>query len=260
MDIVVTELNLSVGEVAKATGVTVRTLHHYDQIGLLRPSLRSGAGYRLYGEVDLERLQEILFYRELGFKLQEIESILNHPDLDGMAHFRKQHQLLTEHIDRLTAMVAAIEHTMEVKRMGISLTPEERFEVWGDFKPEDYADEVDERWGDSQAYSQSQRRVASYTKDDWIKIKSEGADLDSRLAGAVAAGVKPDSGEAMALAEEHRQQITRHFYDCSHEMHRGLGEMFVADPRFRDRYEKIAPGLAQFFRDAISANADRAER
>jgi DNA-binding transcriptional MerR regulator len=200
-----------------------------------------------------------LFYRELGLSLQDIESILSDPEVDAMAHLRRQHQLLTERIERLTAMVAAIEHTMEVGRMGMALTPEERFEVWGDFSPEDYADEVEERWGDSQAYAQSQGRAASYTKDDWIKIKAEGADLDSRLADALRAGMKAESEAAMGLAEEHRQQITRHFYDCSYEMHRGLGEMFVADPRFRVRYEDIAPGLAEFFRGAIRANADRAE-
>jgi MerR family transcriptional regulator, thiopeptide resistance regulator len=255
-----TRVTYSVGEVARLTGVTVRTLHHHDAIGVLRPQGRSEAGYRLYDGSDLERLQQILFYRELDFPLEEIGAILSAPGLDPVDHLRRQHELLTVRIKRLEAMVAAIEYTMEVQRMGISLTPEERFEVFGDWKPEDYAEEAEQRWGGSEAYTQSQKRAADYTKEDWLRIKAEGADLDARFASAVSAGIDPDSEEAMALAEEHRQQITRNFYECSPQMHRGLAEMFVFDPRFRARYEEIAPGLAEFVAGAIRANADRAER
>jgi MerR family transcriptional regulator, thiopeptide resistance regulator len=249
----------SVGQVAEVTGVTVRALHHYDEIGLLRPSSRNEAGYRFYDDSDLERLQQILFYRELGFSLGDIAAILTAPEIKPTGHLRKQHQLLLERIKRLEAMVASIEYTMEAQRMGISLTPEERFEVFGEWSPEEHADEVEERWGNTEAYAQSQRRAASYTKEDWLKIKAEGADLDRRFASALQQGSAAASADAMDLAEEHRQQITRYFYHCSYQMHRGLADMFVSDPRFRARYEEIAPGLAEFVAGAIRANADRAE-
>jgi MerR family transcriptional regulator, thiopeptide resistance regulator len=259
MEAVNAELTYSVGEVAELTGVTVRTLHHYDEIGLLRPKRRSDAGYRLYLSSDLERLQQILFYRELGFSLPDIQSVLENPVMNTAAHLLRQHRLLKERIDRLQSMLAAVEYTMEVERMGISLTPEERFEVFGNWSPDDYADEVEERWGGSEPYVESQRRAARYRKDDWLRIKEEGTSLDERFAAALLRGLPSDSPEAMAIAEEHRQQITRHFYDCSYQIHRGLAEMFVADDRFRTRYDEIAPGLAEFVRGAILANSDRAK-
>jgi MerR family transcriptional regulator, thiopeptide resistance regulator len=253
------ELGYSVGEVADLTGVTVRALHHYDSMGLLRPSQRNEAGYRFYDPADLERLQRILFYRELGFSLANIGAILSDPKMNAAAHLRRQHKLLKDQIRRLQAMVAAVEHTMEVQKMGISLTPEERFEVFGEFSPEDYAEEAEQRWGNTDAYVQSQKRAASYSKDDWLRIKSEGSELEARFAAALRNGVVTDSKEAMQLAEEHRQQITKNFYDCSLQMHKGLAEMYVADPRFQAHYDEIAPGLAEYVREAILANARRAE-
>jgi pyrroloquinoline quinone (PQQ) biosynthesis protein C len=124
-------------------------------------------------------------------------------------------------------------------------------------QPTEYAEEAQRRWGDTEQYRESARRTASYTEQDWAQIKAAGADLDRRLAEALASGVEPDSPAAMDLAEEHRQQISRWYYDCSYEMHRGLGQMYVADPRFTERYEAIAPGLAQYLNDAIQANAER---
>jgi DNA-binding transcriptional MerR regulator len=246
-----------VGRVAELTGVTVRTLHHYDTVGLLHPSERNDAGYRFYDQRDLERLQQILLYRELGFSLAGISSILSDSEIDPTEHLRRQHRLLKERIDTLQAMVTAVEQMMEVSAMGISLTPEERFEVFGDWSPEDYEGEAEERWGDSDAYRQSQRRTSAYTKEDWLRIKAEGSALEKRFAAAMREGVGADSAAAMDLAEEHRQQIVRNFYDCSPQMHRGLGQMFVMDPRFRAHYEEIAPGLAEFVSRAILANAER---
>ncbi len=248
----------TVGQVAELANISVRTLHHYDEVGLLRPSGRSSAGYRRYSDADLERLQRILFYRELGFALDKIANILADGNAEAANHLRRQRELLVDRIKRLQEMVAAIEFEVEARQMGISLTPEERFEVFGDFRPEDYAEEVEERWGGSEAYRDSQRRTSSYTKQDWLRIRSESADLVERMAGVMRVGAAPESGDAMTLAEEHRQQITRWFYDCSYEIHRGLGDMYVADPRFAAHYERVEPGLAQFVKDAIHANADRA--
>jgi MerR family transcriptional regulator, thiopeptide resistance regulator len=250
-------VSYSVGQVAGLAGVTIRTLHHYDEIGLLSPSGRSAVGYRIYEEADLERLQRILFYRELGFALEEIATIVDDPRTDVVGHLRRQRELLTERIKRLRAMVEAIDYEMEAQTMGIRLTPEERFEVFGDFRPEDYAEEAEQRWGDTEAYRQSQRRVASYTKEDWQQIKAE-EEVRANLAAAFAAGLAPDSDEALAAAEAHRQHITRWFYDCSYDIHRGLTDMYVNDDRFRAHYDALAPGLAQFIREAAHANANRA--
>ncbi|MEH1013541.1 MerR family transcriptional regulator [Micromonospora sp. CPCC 206060] len=244
-----------VGRVAQLAGVTVRTLHHYDEIGLLSPSGRTSAGYRSYDDADLERLQQILFYRELGFSLEEIATILDDPGASPRVHLRRQHELLTARIRRLREMVEAIELAMEAKKMGIQLTPEERFEVFGDFNPDDHVEEADRRWGESEAYRQSQERVARYRKEDWLRQKAENEEWGARLAALMDSGIAPESPEAMALAEEHRQLICRWFYECSYEVHTGLADMYLADPRFTAYYEKIKPGMTAYVSAAIHANA-----
>jgi MerR family transcriptional regulator, thiopeptide resistance regulator len=249
--------SLTVGAVARMAGVTVRTLHHYDEIGLLTPSGRSEAGYRRYSDADLERLQRILFYRELGFGLDQIAEALTDGAADASAHLRRQHAMLLDRIGRLQRMASAVEKALEARSMGINLTPEERLEVFGDFNPDDYAAEVEDRWGDTDAYRESARRTASYTKADWEAIKAEGQAATEQLAAAMRAGKPADSPEAMDGAEAHRLQIDRWFYQCSREMHVALGEMYLADARFTATYEKVAPGLAQYVHDAIKANARR---
>ena len=247
----------TVGAVARLAGITVRTLHHYDEIGLLSPGARSEAGYRHYDDADLDRLQRILFYRELGFGLDDIKTVMTDGSADASAHLRRQHAMLLDRIARLRRMAAAVEKAMEARSMGINLTPEERFEVFGDFDPDEYAAEVEERWGASDAYKESRRRAASYSKADWERIKAEGKAAVDQLVAAMRAGKPADSAEAMAGAEAHRRQIDVWFYPCPTEMHVGLAEMYLADPRFSATYEKIAPGLAHFVHDAIKANAAR---
>jgi MerR family transcriptional regulator, thiopeptide resistance regulator len=252
--------NYTVGRVAALSGVTTRTLHHYDEIGLLSPSGRSAAGYRIYEEREIERLQQILFYRELGFDLKEIANIVNDPGTDALGHLRRQRRLLTERIGRLSAMVDAIDHEMEASTMDIRLTPEERLEVFGEFRPEDYDEEAEQRWGGTEPYKESQRRVSSYTKEDWQRLKAEEREIRARLGAALDAGLAPESEEAMAAVEAHRQHISRWFYECTYEIHRGLTEMYVSDERFRSHYDTQTPGLAAFIREAALANADRAEK
>jgi DNA-binding transcriptional MerR regulator len=248
-------MNYTVGRVAEIAGVTVRTLHHYDEIGLLAPSDRSSAGYRRYDEADLERLQQILLYRELGFTLEEITAILDDPEVEARAHLRRQHGLLKDRIARLQEMVTAVEYMLEARKVGINLTPEEKFEVFGNFDPDTYNDEVEQRWGGTDAYAESARRTARYTKDDWQRVKQEWDGLMIRWVAALDGGVPAESQEGMDLAEEHRQQITRFFYECSLEIHIGLAEMYLADERFTKYYEDQRPGLAQYTHDAIMANA-----
>jgi DNA-binding transcriptional MerR regulator len=251
-------MSYSIGQVAGLAGVTVRTLHHYDEIGLLSPGDRSNAGYRRYDDTDLERLQRIMFYRELGFALDAIAAMLDDPDADPHQHLRRQHDMLTGRLERLRQMIEAVEKAMEARKMGISLTPQERFEVFGGDDPGRYAEEVDQRWGETDAYKQSARRTKSYTKDDWLTIKAEAASIQQAWADALVRGDAPDSEAAMDVAEQHRQHIGRWFYDCSYAMHQNLGDMYIADPRFTETYESVAEGLAQYVRDAIAANATRA--
>ncbi|MEV0172599.1 MerR family transcriptional regulator [Streptomyces sp. NPDC050803] len=253
-------MSYSVGQVAGFAGVTVRTLHHYDDIGLLVPSERSRAGHRRYSDADLDRLQQILFYRELGFPLDEVAALLDDQaagKADPRAYLRRQHELLTARIEKLQKMAAAVEHAMEARRMGINLTPEERFEVFGDKDPEQYAEEAEQRWGGTEAYAESQRRAATYTKDDWKRMQAEVASWGERYDALMAAGVPPTGEAAMDMAEEHRQHICRWFYECPYEMHRCLGEMYVSDERFKAFYDSMRPGLAEHLRDAIEANAAR---
>lgn len=248
---------MNVGEVAALAGITVRTLHHYDRIGLLQPSGRTSAGYRQYAPADLDRLHQVLLYRELGFPLEEVAALLDDPSADPAEHLRRQHRLLRDRLERTSAMVAAVEKEMEARDMGIALTPEERFEVFGEHDPERYEAEVRERWGETDAYAESKRRTAAYAKEDWLRILAEGEDLEARFAAALAAGVPAGSERAMDLAEEHRQQISRNFYDCPPEMHAGLGRMYVEDERFTAHYEQRAAGLAQYVSTAVQANAAR---
>ncbi|MGA4840428.1 MerR family transcriptional regulator [Streptomyces sp. G45] len=250
-------MSYSVGQVARLAKVTVRALHHYDEIGLLEPSERSHAGHRRYSDTDLDRLQQIRFYRELGFPLEEIAVLLDDPAADPREHLRRQHGLLTERITKLQEMAAAVQTAMEARRMGIDLTPEEKFEVFGDFDPDQYEEEARRRWGDTEAYAESRRRTAAYTKDDWQRISTAMDALHARMADLLDAGAPAASPEAMDVAEEHRLLITGSSYDCSHEMHACLGDMYVADPRFTATYEAIRPGLAVYLRDAIAANAAR---
>ncbi|MEU8549693.1 MerR family transcriptional regulator [Streptomyces roseoverticillatus] len=250
-------MSYSVGQVAAFAGVTVRTLHHYDEIGLLSPGGRSHAGHRRYDDADLDRLQQILFYRELGFPLDEVAVLLDDPGADPVEHLRRQHDLLSERIEQLQRMATAVEHAMEAKKMGIKLTPEEKFEVFGDFDPDEHAEEVEQRWGDTEGYKESQRRSASYTKEDWQRIQDETNGLNARVAALMGTGAAADSPEAMDLAEEHRQQIVRFYYDCTYEIHTCIAEMYVTDERFAAYYDAIRPGMGTYLRDAIRANAAR---
>jgi len=246
----------TVGQVSRLVGVSVRALHHYDDIGLVVPSARTSAGYRSYCAADVERLHRVLTYRELGFPLEEIATLLDDPSVDAPAHLRRQRELLDERIDRLHQMVAAVEKMMEAHTMGTSLTPEEQAEVFGDnWLGEEYAAEAEQRWGDTAAWRQSQQQTAGFTKADWQQVKSETDELEAAYAQAMQHGVAPGSAQANSLAERHRAGIAR-FYDCDHAMHRNLAETYVADERYRAHYDGRAPGLAQFTRDVIVANAD----
>ena len=251
-------MTYTVSDVAGATGITVRTLHHYDEIGVLRPSERSPSGYRIYDEADLERLQEVLFFRELGFGLGEIRTSLADPSLDRRQVLLRQRSLMADQVKRFRQMVKAIDRALDAIDEGVLMDKEEMFEIFGDFDPTDFEDEARERWGDTDMYEESQRRTGSYSKDEWMKLGAEGRAIGEGLAVLMAAGVEATSEAAMDFAEQHRQHVSRWFYQCSYEIHMGLGEMYVADPRFTKYWDAFHPGLAPYTRDAFVANASRA--
>jgi MerR family transcriptional regulator, thiopeptide resistance regulator len=247
----------TVGQVAERSGVTIRTLHHYDEIGLLRPSRRSASGYRLYTDEDLVRLQHVVVYRRLGFPLEEVAVLLDDPEADVAAHLRRQRAAVMSRLDELGELVTAIDRALEAEVSGMQLTPEEQRELFGEDFKEEYQEEARERWGDTEAWRQSQQRTSQYTKADWQAIKAEADGINARLVEALQAGEPADSAAAMDAAEAHRQHISRWFYDCPAEMHANISEMYVSDPRFAKTYEDMAPGLAQYVRDAVHANAAR---
>ncbi len=249
----------TVGQVADELGVTVRTLHHYDEIGLVSPSDRSPAGYRLYGVADLERLQNVVVYRRLGFALEEIVTLLDESGADLTSHLRRQRDAVMSRLDELSGLVSAIDRALEKQMSGIQLSKAEQRELFGDGFSEDYAAEAQQRWGDSDMWKQSQSRAAGYTRDDWVAVKAEMDAVGAAFVEAKRAGEPPTSARAMDAAEAHRQHINDRFYELSAEFHRNLGDMYVSDLRFAKTYEDLEPGLAEYVRDAIHANADRAE-
>lgn len=252
-----TTTEYTVGKVAELAGVTVRTLHHYEQIGLLEPEQRSRSGYRQYSPADLDRLHHILYYRELGFALPDIATILQDPQANSASHLRRHRTLLQQRLDRLSNMISAIDKELEAHTMGTELTPEEKLEIFGQDYDPSWEQEAEERWGDTDAWKVSAERTKKMTKEQWKKIKADGDAFMAKLGDAKRRGVAPDSDEGMALAEEHRLGIET-FYPCSHAQQRGLADMYLADERFSKTYDDIEPGLAQWIHTAVHANADRA--
>ncbi|MEO5833287.1 MAG: MerR family transcriptional regulator [Nakamurella sp.] len=245
----------TVGEVAHLAGVTVRTLHHYGEIGLLVPGERTGSGYRLYTDADLDRLTRILYYRDLGFALDAIADLLDAAHDPGQ-HLRRQHTLLTERLVRVQAMVTAIEKEMEAAMSGTELTAEEKLEIFGDTYDPAYEVEAHQRWGDTEAWRQSQERTQRYDKGDWQQVRTDTDALNARLVGVFRSGAAPGSAAADTVVEEHRAAINV-FYDCDHTMQRHLADMYLADERFTKTYEDLSPGLTQWLHDAIHSRADR---
>jgi DNA-binding transcriptional MerR regulator len=244
----------TVGAVAALTGVSVRTLHHYDHIGLVVPSVRTSAGYRGYTDSDVERLHMVLVYRSVGMPLDQIRALLDEPGADIGEHLRRQHALLVDQADRLQHKIKAVEELMNAHRQGIQLTAEEQIEIFGTTAfSDEYAAEAEQRWADTDAWKQSQQRVSQFSKQDWIAMKAEGDALLDALAKAKRVGVQPASAQANDLAARHRASIER-FYDCDDEMHRCLAEMYLADERFTRFYDNVEPGLAQFVHDIVVAS------
>ena len=249
----------TVGQVAAQFGVTVRTLHHYDEIGLLAPSERSTAGYRQYTTRDLERLQSIVVYRRLGFPLEEV-AVLVDGEEDLVAHLRRQRDAVTARLGEMQDLVAAIDKALEKQMSNEPATTEDMVELFGEGW-EDADGEAEQKWGDSTAWKESKRRTKDYTRADWEAVKAEADQLQQAFLDAKRAGRPPTSEEAMDAAEAHRLHIDQRFYALDHAFHRNLGDLYVQDPRFTATYDESLgePGLAEYVRAAIHANADRHE-
>jgi len=246
------EVGHTVGDVARLAHVSVRTLHHYERMGLLAPA-RSASGYRLYSERDLARLQQVLLYRELGLGLARIAEVMAAPGFDRAAALVAQREQLARRREHLETMIGLVDATLAALRGEQTMTNEELFAAFGDFDPAAHEDEARERWGDTPAYAEAQRRTKAYTKDDWLRHRREADDVNAGLAALMDARVPADDPRALAAAERHRLLIERWFYPCPAEMHAALGELYVADPRFTATLDEVRPGLARYLRDASAA-------
>ncbi len=248
---------LTVGEVAQRFGITVRTLHHYDDIGLLTPGRRNSSGYRVYTAEDLTRLSQIIVYRRLELPLDEIAQLL--ADGDNVSHLIRQRERVMSRLEETRDLLEAIDQALEKAMANTPMTDDDMRELFGEGF-DDYQAEAEQKFGESEEWKESQRRTKSYGKEDWIRIKAEGEAVEKALSEAFRAGLPAGSDPAMHAAEQHRLHVNRWFYDCPPAMHRTLGDMYVSDPRYVARYDDSfeLPGFAAYCRDAIHANAARA--
>lgn len=245
-----------VKDVARIAGISIRTLHHYDSIGLLVPGARTDAGYRLYTDADLLRLQQILISRELGLSLEEIRRSLDDPRFDRKASLLDQKRRLRERAKQTEAMIRAIDAALAAVD-GSHTKGEMNMEELFGFNPAQYDEESRRRWGTSEAFVESQKRTGRYSPEDWKAVQAEQGSIYGEAYAALKAGKPSSDAAVMDIAERHRMSIDRWFYPCSHAMHRGLASMYESDDRFRQTIEKHGEGLTTFLAAAIRANADR---
>jgi len=236
-------LKMLIKEFAEFTGVTVRTLHYYDEIKLLTPALvDSSTGYRYYDESSLLRMQEILFYRELDFSLKSIGEILSSPNYDIKKSLEEQKILLTLKKERLERLILAIDDAMK----GASV-----MRAFDNSEFEKYKVEAKEKWGQTSAYKQHEEKTKNYSKQKWNDL-AEGMDhIMAEFAVCMRNGGTPDSTEAQSLVQMLQNHITENYYLCSKEILAGLGQMYVADERFKNNIDKYTDGTAAFICEAI---------
>jgi DNA-binding transcriptional MerR regulator len=243
----------TVGELSRLTGVTVRTLHHYDEIGLVVPSQRTPAGYRLYDDKDVIRLQQVLLFRELGLPLDEIAFAIDEAGTREEL-LLKHREVLVAKRARLDTMLSALDNALGALAKGQAMQPDDVKQMFEGFDPSQYEEEAKERWGDTDSYKESMRRTKKYGKAEWDQIQRDWGTIYSALADHMKAGTPVADAAVQSLVEKHRAHIDRWFYPCSKDMHKGLGAMYVQDARFAANLDKVAPGFAQYLSDAIAAS------
>jgi DNA-binding transcriptional MerR regulator len=245
---------LTVGGAASVVGVTVRTLHHWDEMELVRPSQRTSGGHRLYDAADVARLHRVRLYRELGVPLAEIAALLAASSDDAEMSLTRQRDQVREHIRRLERAADALDRLIEARRSGVLLSPEEQVAIFGATWQPSWQAGARERWGDSEQWAQYAERAADRSPEDWRRIMADVEALHAELAAALRAGVLPGSDRANALAERHRASMSTYF-DCTRSMHVCLARSYVEDPGFRSFYDDIEQGLADWLRAVVDANA-----
>ena len=242
-------MKMQIKEFAEFTGVSVRTLHYYDEIGLLTPAfVDRSTGYRFYDEQSLLRMQEILFYRELDFSLKSIGEILSAPNYDKTEALKEQKHLLILKKERLERLISAIDSAVKGENV---MTAFDNSEF------EKYKVEAQEKWGKTDAYKEHAERTKNYSKQKWNDL-AEGMDhIMAEFAVCMKNGETPDSIGAQNLVKTLQNHITENYYLCTNKILAGLGQMYVADERFKSNIDKHADGTATFICEAIEAYCNR---
>ena len=239
-------MKMHIREFAKLTGVSVRTLHYYDEIELLKPSfVDEQNGYRFYDEHSLERMQEILFYRELDFSLKDIHAILSSHNYDKQKALKEQKHLLTLKKERLERLIMALDSAMKGEDFTMNVFDNSEFETQRDI----YAKEAREKWGNTAAYKEYSAKAYSAEKQSEL---NDGMNaLIAKFAGCMTDGNTPESEEAQVLVKKWQTYITENYYTCTKEILAGLGTMYTADERFKANIDRYGKGTAEFMRAAI---------
>ncbi|GLZ78039.1 MerR family transcriptional regulator [Actinorhabdospora filicis] len=245
---------VTVGEAAELAGVTVRALHHWDEIGLASPSLRTAAGYRRYTEADVQRLDRVVAYREAGLGLDAIRAVLDDAAAEIGATLREQRAKLAERIGELQRLDERLARLTEAHERGVLLGDEEQTEIFGTGWDPAASLQARAAWGDSPQWAQFAERSASRTPGEWRSLSAAMSALQDDLGHAVARDVTPGSPEANALVERHRE-VFSNFFPLTRRMQVCLGRMFEADPGFAAHYDGIRAGLAAWFRRSIDDSA-----
>ena len=236
-------MNMQIKEFAAYTGASVRTLHYYDEIGLLKPAFVDRiTGYRYYDNASLLRMQEILFYRELDFSLKRIGEILSSPHYDKTAALQEQKHLLVLKKERLDRLISAIDGASRGENV---------MNAFDNSEFEKHKVEAQERWGSTDAYQEHAEKTKDYSKDKWNTLAGEMNALFREFALCMKHGEAPDSAEAQELVKALQNHITGNYYRCTNEILAGLGQMYVADERFKSNIDKHADGTAMFICEAI---------
>lgn len=243
-------MKMHIREFANLTGVSVRTLHYYDEIGLLKPcTVDEQNGYRFYDENSLSRMQEILFYRELDFPLKEIIAILSSPDYDKQTALKEQKRLLTLKKERLERLISALDSALKGEKITMTAFDNSEYEA----QRELYAKEAKEKWGKTDAYRESTEKTKGYTKEKWDEVNLGIDSILAEFAQCKKNGSAPDSEEAQALVKKWQNFLTENYYNCTKEILSGLGEMYAADERFKANIDRHGSCTAEFMQAAIKA-------
>lgn len=247
----------TVKQLSDLAGVSVRTLHYYDEIGLLKPSKVAGNGYRHYDENAVLRLQQILFYREIGLELLQIREILDSPDFVLLQALEAHRAVLQERIGRLNALVGTVDSTIRHLKGEADVSKKKLFEGFSEKKQKQYEREARLQYGPDKV-NESVRRWASYSKSEKKAIMEQGGEIYLDFVKAMKAGKTGDAADVQAIVRRWHENI-RHFYEPTPEILRGLPELYTTHPDFIDFFAKIDPDLADYIKEVVPVYVDNLE-